>query len=123
MFSKFVETYYTIYPWAFSFHKTLTLKYTLTCNGCPGRTLASPELILHGLNSGFFRVRKVWWMRYNYVLSAALDAGLAFMGVLLYFALQLESKSINWWGVNLDNCPLATCPTAPGIVKAGCPVF
>ena len=70
-----------------------------------------------------FKYRKIWWQRYNYVLSAALDAGLAFMGVLLYFVLQLESKNINWWGVNLDNCPLATCPTAPGVVQNGCPVF
>ncbi|CAM6032824.1 unnamed protein product [Sphagnum compactum] len=70
-----------------------------------------------------FRHRKAWWQRYNYVLSAALDAGLAFMGVLVYFILQLEHKSINWWGVNLDNCPLAACPTAPGIIRTGCPVF
>ncbi|KAG0630581.1 hypothetical protein M758_1G189400 [Ceratodon purpureus] len=70
-----------------------------------------------------FKYRKVWWQRYNYVLSAALDAGLAFMGVLLYFVLQLEEKNMSWWGENLDNCPLATCPTHPGIVKKGCPVF
>lgn len=72
-------------------------------------------------NYYIFKYRKGWWQRYNYVMSAALDAGLAFMGVLLYFALQLQEKSINWWGVNLDNCPLATCPTAPGVVVDGCP--
>lgn len=74
-------------------------------------------------NFVIFRYRKAWWTRYNYILSASLDAGLAFMGVLLYFVLQLESKSLNWWGANLDNCPLAACPTAPGIIKDGCPVF
>ncbi|KAG6556602.1 hypothetical protein Mapa_001543 [Marchantia paleacea] len=68
-----------------------------------------------------FKYRKGWWQRYNYVMSAALDAGLAFMGVLLYFSLQMQEKSINWWGVNLDNCPLARCPTAPGVVVDGCP--
>ncbi|KAL2631236.1 hypothetical protein R1flu_015922 [Riccia fluitans] len=73
-------------------------------------------------NYVIFKHRKGWWKRYNYVMSAALDAGLAFMGVLLYFALQLEDKSINWWGVNLDNCPLAACPTASGVVVNGCPV-
>ncbi|KAL3736580.1 hypothetical protein ACJRO7_025510 [Eucalyptus globulus] len=66
-----------------------------------------------------------WWARYNYVLSAALDAGVAFLGVLLYFALQ--SNDINgpeWWGLtNDDHCALASCPTAPGIVVEDCPVI
>ncbi|KAJ7547338.1 hypothetical protein O6H91_08G081100 [Diphasiastrum complanatum] len=69
-----------------------------------------------------FKYRKGWWQRHNYVLSAALDAGLAFMGVVLYATTGLENKSITWWGTNLDNCPLASCPTAPGIVRDGCPL-
>ncbi|KAJ7540058.1 hypothetical protein O6H91_10G000300 [Diphasiastrum complanatum] len=70
-----------------------------------------------------FRYHKNWWRRYNYVLSAALDAGLAFMAVFLYFTLGLDNKSVTWWGNNVDNCPLAACPTAPGIKVDGCPVF
>ncbi|XP_042494248.1 oligopeptide transporter 4-like [Macadamia integrifolia] len=70
-----------------------------------------------------FRYRKQWWQRYNYVLSAALDAGVAFMAVLLYFTLTMESKSINWWGTAGEHCDLASCPTAKGIVVDGCPVF
>lgn len=72
-----------------------------------------------------FRKFKGWWARHNYILSAALDAGVAFMAILLYFTLQ--SKDIigpSWWGLdNDDHCPLATCPTAPGVVADGCPVF
>ncbi|EOA37544.1 hypothetical protein CARUB_v10011782mg [Capsella rubella] len=71
-----------------------------------------------------FKYYKGWWQRYNYVLSAALDAGLAFMGVLLYFSLTMNGISIDhWWGANGENCPLASCPTAPGIQVEGCPVF
>uniref|UniRef100_A0A0D6R224 OPT family small oligopeptide transporter n=1 Tax=Araucaria cunninghamii TaxID=56994 RepID=A0A0D6R224_ARACU len=70
-----------------------------------------------------FRYRKAWWQRYNYVLSAGLDAGVAFMAVLLYFTLGLEGKSINWWGTQGEHCDLATCPTAKGIKVDGCPVF
>ncbi|KAI4296464.1 hypothetical protein L6164_036420 [Bauhinia variegata] len=69
-----------------------------------------------------FRYRKQWWQRYNYVLSAALDAGVAFMTVLLYFSLGLENKSLHWWGTQGEHCPLASCPTAKGIVVDGCPV-
>ena len=73
--------------------------------------------------SGFvvYRRRPQWWKRYNYVLSGGLDAGTAFMTIFLY--LVLGSKSIDWWGNVVDGCPLATCPTAKGIVVDGCPVF
>ncbi|KAK3414078.1 hypothetical protein EUGRSUZ_I02586 [Eucalyptus grandis] len=69
-----------------------------------------------------FRYRKQWWQRYNYVLSAALDAGTAFMAVLLYFAVGMENKSITWWGTNGEHCELAACPTAKGIEVDGCPI-
>lgn len=71
-----------------------------------------------------FRYRKMWWQRYNYILSAALDAGVAFMAVLLYLSVGLENKNIHWWGTdNPEHCDLATCPTAKGISVDGCPVF
>ncbi|KAJ0048683.1 hypothetical protein Pint_14841 [Pistacia integerrima] len=81
--------------------------------------------IIMGFLSGFvvYRYRPDLWQRYNYVLSGALDAGLAFMGVLIYFCLGLESVSVDWWGNDLDGCPYATCPTAKGVVVEGCPVF
>ncbi|GER53545.1 oligopeptide transporter [Striga asiatica] len=70
-----------------------------------------------------YRYRKGWWQRYNYVLSAALDAGLAFMGVLLYFSLGMEEKGVSWWGSAGEHCDLAACPTARGVAVDGCPVF
>ncbi|XP_011038844.1 PREDICTED: oligopeptide transporter 1 isoform X3 [Populus euphratica] len=72
-----------------------------------------------------YRRYKGWWAKHTYILSAALDAGVAFVGVILYFSLQ--SKDIYgpaWWGAdNSDHCPLAKCPTAPGIKVKGCPVL
>ncbi|WOG88124.1 hypothetical protein DCAR_0207358 [Daucus carota subsp. sativus] len=80
--------------------------------------------IMVGFLSGFvvYRYKPDWWQRHNYVLSGALDAGLAFMGVLLYLCLGLEDIGLNWWGNELDGCPYASCPTAQGIVVDGCPV-
>lgn len=68
---------------------------------------------------------KGWWARHNYVLSAGLDAGVAFMAILVYFSLGIKDiNGVNWWGLDIDKqCPLATCPTAPGIVVDGCPLF
>ncbi|KAL6184520.1 hypothetical protein ACLB2K_045921 [Fragaria x ananassa] len=62
-----------------------------------------------------FRYRKKWWQRYNYVLSAALDAGVAFMTVLIYLSLSMNNKGISWWGNDGEHCDLATCPTAEGL--------
>ncbi|RWR87641.1 oligopeptide transporter 7-like protein [Cinnamomum micranthum f. kanehirae] len=91
----------------------------------PATAVNFTSWIILGFLSGFvmYRYRRDWWQRNNYVLSGALDAGLAFMGVLLYLCLGLEDISIDWWGTNLDGCPLASCPTQKGIVVEGCPVF
>lgn len=97
--------------------------------GFAGMPPATPTNIASWLVTGtifnffVFRYKKDWWKKYNYVLSAALDAGTAFMGVLLFFALQNNGKVVKWWGSELDHCPLASCPTAPGIRVKGCPVF
>ncbi|KAF9261975.1 small oligopeptide transporter [Marasmius fiardii PR-910] len=50
------------------------------------------------------RYRFSWWEKYNYILSAALDAGVAFSVILIFFALQYPKngtigKAIaGWWG-------------------------
>ncbi|CAK8543279.1 unnamed protein product [Lathyrus sativus] len=70
-----------------------------------------------------YRKFKAWWARHTYILSAGLDAGVAFMGLVLYFALQ--SYGIfgpTWWGLEADQCPLARCPTAQGVHVEGCHV-
>ncbi|KAI5406778.1 variant 2, OPT super [Lathyrus oleraceus] len=91
----------------------------------PATAVNYTSWIIVGFLSGFvvYRYKPDWWQRHNYVLSGALDAGLAFMGVVLYLCLGLEDVSINWWGNDLDGCPLAHCPTAKGFEVQGCPVF
>ena len=40
-------------------------------------------------------------MRYNYILSAGLDTGVAIALIVIFFALQLPKNStifLNWWG-------------------------
>ncbi|KAJ9705499.1 hypothetical protein PVL29_003506 [Vitis rotundifolia] len=90
----------------------------------PATSLNYNSWILVGTIFNFFvfRYRKQWWQRYNYILSAAMDAGVAFMAVLLYFSLGIEEKGLTWWGTDGEHCKLATCPTAKGIVVHDCPV-
>ncbi|KAK1395983.1 Oligopeptide transporter 4 [Heracleum sosnowskyi] len=92
----------------------------------PASPLNYNSWILVGTIFNFFvfRYRKKWWQKYNYILSAALDAGVAFMAVLLYFTVNMEGRAIYWWGTNdPEHCDLATCPTAKGITVDGCPTF
>ncbi|KAK8936768.1 Oligopeptide transporter 1 [Platanthera zijinensis] len=74
-------------------------------------------------NYFIYKTHKLWWARHTYVMSAALDAGVAFMGVILFFALQSHDiGGIDWWGgAGGDYCDLAGCPTAPGVMAPGCP--
>lgn len=39
-----------------------------------------------------------WWEKYNYVLSGALDAGVAMSSIIIFFAVQYHAKPIAWWG-------------------------
>lgn len=40
-----------------------------------------------------------WWLQYNFILSAALDAGLALCTIVIFLALQLtQVNPPDWWG-------------------------
>ncbi|QMW29127.1 hypothetical protein G4B84_004462 [Aspergillus flavus NRRL3357] len=47
--------------------------------------------------------RPNWWAKYNYVLSAALDSGVAVSAILIFFSLVLPGVSLNWWGNNVNS--------------------
>jgi OPT family small oligopeptide transporter len=45
-----------------------------------------------------------WWSRYNYILSAALDSGVAIGAIVIFFSLQFPNNGrivLNWWGNNV----------------------
>ena len=44
------------------------------------------------------RRRLAWWAKYNYVLSAALTAGLAVSALIMFFAIGYHPKKLDWWG-------------------------
>jgi hypothetical protein len=41
------------------------------------------------------------WERYNYVLAAAFNAGLVLASIIIFFSVQYNPKTINWWGNNV----------------------
>ncbi|KAF8525148.1 OPT oligopeptide transporter [Hysterangium stoloniferum] len=65
-----------------------------------GVNIASWALVGFIFQSWIRRTHFRWWMRFNYILSAALDAGVAVGVLLVFFSLQLPKGGItlNWWG-------------------------
>ncbi|CAO3568084.1 unnamed protein product [Mortierella alpina] len=48
-----------------------------------------------------------WHLRFTYILSAAFDAGTAFMVLLSFFLFTMRDASmVQWWGTRDDLCPL-----------------
>ncbi|GAA5804072.1 hypothetical protein HPULCUR_009558 [Helicostylum pulchrum] len=80
----------------------------------PAPTNVAPCWALVGFIFNYVIKRKAnaWWKKYNYVLSAALDSGVAICAIIIFFAFQnTEVHFPTWWGNNpdsIDQCPLAT---------------
>lgn len=39
-----------------------------------------------------------WWLKYNFVLSSALDVGVALSGIIIFFCISYPGGQLNWWG-------------------------
>lgn len=86
-----------------SFQPTLLIGGML--NWCPyNLSYYTPNFIaafffMHVIKKRFF----AWWNKYNYVLSGALDAGVAFSSIIIFFSVQYHAKDINWWGNTVND--------------------
>ncbi|KAK2462009.1 hypothetical protein APHAL10511_006472 [Amanita phalloides] len=65
-----------------------------------GINYASWALVGFVFNYCIRRYHFRWWMRYNYILSAALDGGVAICSIIIFICLAAPRGGINlhWWG-------------------------
>ncbi len=58
-----------------------------------------------GLFFNYFVKRKwgAWWSKYVFVMSCALDVGVALAGIIIFFALSYPGVTISWWGNNVNS--------------------
>ncbi|KAK9490097.1 OPT oligopeptide transporter protein-domain-containing protein [Lipomyces doorenjongii] len=68
-----------------------------------------------------------WWTKYNFVLTSALSAGVAFCGILIFLALQYHPKKLKWWGTKVasagvDGKMVATLYDVPETGHFGLPM-
>ncbi|KAG0267864.1 hypothetical protein DFQ27_008044 [Actinomortierella ambigua] len=83
---------------------------------------ASPYHYWNWVGVGFLfqfflrRYRTSWYMRFNYVASAAFDTGTAFFAVIMFFALGMHGIDFpHWWGNPTQEEPLCKWDGAPTI--------
>lgn len=51
----------------------------------------------------FLRKRHfAWWHRYNFLLAAALEGGLALSSLFIFLAFSYPGVVLNWWGNTVD---------------------
>ncbi|KAL1665532.1 OPT oligopeptide transporter protein-domain-containing protein [Schizophyllum commune] len=66
-----------------------------------GSNFASWALVGFVFNYFIRKYRTGFWMRYNYIISAGLDAGVAVAMVIVFFSVQLPKGGtieLDWWG-------------------------
>ena len=75
----------------------------------PAPTGNYPSWLFVGFIFNYVLVRyaRTWWKRYAYVFSAAMDCGVAFGVIVIFFALQNNNIEFpTWWGSG-EPCPLS----------------
>ncbi|CDM30689.1 Oligopeptide transporter OPT superfamily [Penicillium roqueforti FM164] len=56
------------------------------------------QKVYHFIKRRFF----AWWTKYNYILAAALDTGLALSGIVIFFCISYPGATFpDWWGNNV----------------------
>lgn len=64
----------------------------------------TPGLIAAYFFMHFIKKRYLnWFKKYNYVLSGALTAGVAFSSIIIFFAVQYKAVNLDWWGNDVNN--------------------
>lgn len=70
-----------------------------------------PAVIPGWFSMVFLRQRYLaFWSKYNYVCSAAFQAGIAIAAVIIFFAVSYPGVTIDWWGNNASSgCEAKAC--------------
>lgn len=45
----------------------------------------------------------LWWEKYNYIMTSALSAGVAFSALLIFITVQYDFSTLDWWGNRISD--------------------
>lgn len=122
----FSEEFYPIFKWCFLIGFLLVFPCILFKKYAPRKYSAyfEPTLIIGGMlnfapyNLSYYtgglylsfafmfyikRHYTAWWEKYTYVFSSAMGTGVATSAVIIFFAVQYEGTTVNWWGNNVNS--------------------
>lgn len=60
----------------------------------------------------------LWWEKYNYILTSALSAGVAFSALLIFFSVQYNREGLDWWGNRISNMGIEGASVRPSWLNA-----
>lgn len=49
------------------------------------------------------RYKTAWWEKYNFVTAAALQGGVAFSAIIIFFAVSWKEVDLDWWGNTVND--------------------
>jgi len=99
-----IPFYYLAKRWPQSGWKYVNIPvfFTGTGNLPPATGINYSSWFMVGITFQYFirRYHFTWWSRYNYILSAAMDSGVAISTIIIFFCLYFPKGGIffNWWG-------------------------
>lgn len=74
-------------------------KFTNSISAATGINYSSWALVNFIFNHILRRRFFAWWTKYNYILAAALDTGLALSGIVIFFCISYPGAVFPaWWG-------------------------
>jgi hypothetical protein len=99
-----IPAYYAARRWPRSFFRYINFPVFFNASNAipPASGINFSSWFMVGFIFQYFMRRRHfrWWLRYNYILSAALDAGCGIAVIIIFFAIQFPrgGVSFNWWG-------------------------
>ncbi|KAG8706561.1 hypothetical protein FRC09_002348 [Ceratobasidium sp. 395] len=109
------------YPHSWFKYVNVPVVFTGTGNMPPASGINYSSWVMVGFIFQYWIRRRHfgWWSRYNYILSAALDSGVAVATILIFFCLQFPrggALQLHWWGNDVAD------RTADGQMRAHLPL-
>ncbi|KAJ7074114.1 OPT oligopeptide transporter [Mycena amicta] len=96
---------YKRYPNSWVRYVNIPIFFNAAGNIPPANTTQYSLWFITGFVFNYY-IRKralAWWKRYNYLLSAGLDTGVAFATIIIFFALSYQGIKIVWWGNTVNS--------------------
>ncbi|UJR35833.1 hypothetical protein I4U23_028579 [Adineta vaga] len=122
----FLVKKYPNIKWLKYIHFPIMLSATAVMPPAPPGNFPSWLMVGFIFNFVLLRSARSWWKRYAYVFSAAMDCGVAFSVVFIFFAFHNNGIEFpKWWGTGgptQDGCPLSYANYS-GIIPTDRPIL